>query len=447
MRKFIMLLIIVISISLIFFGISCKVEGPAEKEVETVEQVEEVEEVKKFDGTKISVIYMSGPYADAARAITEKFKEMTGIEVEVIDSPFEGLHEKIFTELIAGTGNFDVITVTQQWLGEAEPYLEPLDSYINNEGYDTSDFIASSLQTYNFLGKQLGLPFINDVYSIVYRTDLFEENGITPNPNWTWDEYHEVAKKLTKEDVYGTAIAGVKHQCNVYFMNRYWALGGKEATEDWEVTINNDTAIKALELIEESLKYSPPGARGGDISDQNNMFLTGQSAMAELWTTLIVGMLDDPDQSAVVGKWGVLPEPGNGDIYAATWCISVAKDSENKEAAWEWVKFYTSKENQGLAFNNFGVMSARESVLLSPDVLSEKPWLETYLIGLKRGRPSWRIPATNEAWEGVMNDEVSKYISQQQSAEETVENIQEQWETILETSPPPEGYKNIWPPE
>ena len=91
-------------------------------------------------------------------------------------------------------------------------------------------------------------------------------------------------------------------------------------------------------------------------------------------------------------------------------------------------------------------MSARKSVLLDPSALREKPWLEHYFLGLERGRPSWRMAATAEAWEGVMNDEVSKYTSDQQSAEQTVRNIQKQWEEILRNKPAPEGYKNEWPP-
>ena len=400
------------------------------------------EKGKTFEGKEITVIYMSGGYADAARDVSGKFKELTGASVNVVDYPWGGLHEKLFAELIAGTGNFDVVCMAGQWMGEIVPYLEDIGPYIEGPE-DISDFQKSSYDVYNFSGVQYGFPYQTDAYSVFYRTDIFKENGIEPDPHWTWDDYIAIAKKLTKGGMYGTSLAGVKHQQNVYFINRYWGLGGKTTTPDWKPTIDNPTAIKALELLKETYKYTSPKAAGGDISEMNNVFLSGtEVAMLEGWPSLIFGLLDDPDASNVIGKWSVLPTPGDGPIYGSLWGIGISKDSKNKEAAYEWIKFYTSRENQQYFWEKYGMIPVRKSIWEDPDVLKVRPYAANYGMGLARARPNWRINAANEGWEGILNDEVSKYLIGEQTADETVKNIQREWTELLKRKPAPEGYKN-----
>ncbi len=447
-------ILLVFVASMLFMGVSCKEAAPVGEtkedvseetiEEETVEEAETAEETaeKPFEGTTITVVYMSGGYADAARAVADEFKEKTGATVEVVDYPWGGLHEKLFAELIAGTGNFDMIPIAGQFLGELVPYLEDIEHYIENEDV-ISDYQESSYNVYNFAGVQYGFPYQTDAYSVFYRTDLFEEAGIVADPNWSWDDYLNIAEQLTQGGMSGTSLAGVKHQQNVYFINRYWGLGGKTTTPDWEPTMDNDNAIEALEMLKEIYKYVTPKAAGGDIAELNNVFLSGtEAAMLEGWPSLIFSLLDDPDASNIVGKWNVLPTPGDGPIYGSLWGIGISKDSANKEATYEWIKFYTSKENQMLFSDEFGMIPVRKSIWADPAFAENKPYAETYAMGLARAQANWRIPAANEGWEGILNDEVSQYLIDEQTSEETAAAIQEQWEVLLEDKPAPEGYQN-----
>lgn len=457
MKKiFLITMLFIFSVSMLFFGMSCKeeaaeaVEEVAEEAVEEVEEAAEevteeaeeaVEEGKKFEGTTITAVYMSGSYVDAANSIKEEFKELTGVEVQVVDYPWEGLHEKILTELISGTGNFDMISVADKWMGELVPYLEDIGAYIESDDV-IEDFQEGPYKVYDWSGTQYGFPFQTVVYSVLYRTDLFEAAGITPNPNWTWDEYIDTIAALTKDGMYGADLAGVKHQMNVYFMNRFWGMGGKTTTADWEVTMDTDATIAALENLKETYEYCHPGAKAGDIAEWANIFAAGEAATAEGWPSAVWSTLDDPEASTVAGKWDVLPTPGDGDLYGSNWGIGISKDSKNKEATYEWIKFYTSKENQYKFWENNGMVPVRKSFWSDPTVFEESPFLENYAPGGARATHIWRISAANEGFEGIMNDEVAKYIEGSQTAEQTAKNIQEQWTTLLENKPAPEGYQN-----
>lgn len=95
-------------------------------------------DAKPYEGQSLTVLYMSGVYADAARSMVDEFQEATGATVEVVDYPYLTLHEKALLDLTSGTGSYDVIDVASQWDGEFAPFMEPLDAYVERDNYDMS---------------------------------------------------------------------------------------------------------------------------------------------------------------------------------------------------------------------------------------------------------------------------------------------------------------------
>ena len=56
--------------------------------------------------------------------------------------------------------------------------------------------------------KLYGLPFRNDYYLLYYNKTLFDQAGVEyPKNDMTWDEYRELAKKMTSgegnDKIYG----------------------------------------------------------------------------------------------------------------------------------------------------------------------------------------------------------------------------------------------------
>ena len=60
---------------------------------------------KPYAGEKLTVLYMSSVYADAAKSMVDEFEEQTGATVEVVDFPYTTLHEKALLDLTSGTGS------------------------------------------------------------------------------------------------------------------------------------------------------------------------------------------------------------------------------------------------------------------------------------------------------------------------------------------------------
>lgn len=402
-------------------------------------QNNKVSNEKPYEGKKLTVLYMSSVYAEAAKKMVPEFEEITGAKVEVVDFPYVTLHEKSLLDLTSGTGAYDVISVACQWDGEFAPYMEKLDNLIKEDSYDTSDFIENVFENAGkWQGDTVGIPHANTPMVIAYRTDLIDE---IPD---TWDGYLELAKKLTKPDegFYGVAIPGLKEQFTTLWDIRLWSMGGAWADENWNITINSPEGVKAMEHAKELTKYADPATLSWGLEEATKAFLDGKAAICEAWPTLgITQNGDNPEKSKIVGKWALAPYPREktGETMLSAWDLSITKASDNKELAWEWIKMYTSKE-KGLEFyDEFNILSPRKSFWKSSGIVGTsmeavRPALDTALIW-------WRIPASTEA-DIAVGMAVSAVMSGQKSVKEGLEEAEKGLKQAIENNPIDEGIKN-----
>ena len=431
MKKYVSLMVIVALlcfVSIVFAGGKKEAPPPEEKG-------------KPLAGQKITALYFSATYAEAAKAYAPEFKEKTGIEVEIVDFPYLTLYEKMGIALSTGDTTYDVVTPACQWDGEFEPYLIDLEPYINRDNWDADDIIPSLWeQSGKWAGKIMGIPFSNTPQTLAYRTDLIKE---IPD---TWEELFAILDKVhdPAKGLYGMAIPGVKEQLSGLWMCVHWSLGGVWADEDWNVMIDAPETREALRIVKRWFSYADPAAPAWGLPESDAAFLNGNAAVALSWPTLAIAPNgDNPEKSKVVGKWaiGLLPFEKTGLSNLSSWDIGIPKAAKNKDAAWEWIKFYTSKEKQLQNFVEYSILPSRKSVWEQPEVKSHK--LYPHKEASDRGALIWwRIPAGTMS-ETIIRDAVSNYVTNQWDIEKAVSYMEEGLKKILGEYPPPEGVKNI----
>lgn len=414
------------------------------KEISSKDDTKKQESSKKLDGKlfageELTVLYMSGVYADSARSMVDEFEEKTGAKVEVVDFPYVTLHEKELLDLTSGTGSYDVISIASQWDGEYAPYVEKLKPYIEKDNYDLKDFIPNVFNNSGkWQGEIMGIPHANAPMVIAYRTDLIDK---IPD---TWDEYLEVAKKFTKpkEGMYGVSIPGMKEQFGGLWDIRLWSMGGAWADEDWNVTINSPEGKKAMEHVKELVEYCDPAALSWGLEESIKAFLDGKAAICEAWPTLgILQNGDNPEKSKIVGKWALssYPKEKTGETMLSAWDVGIPVGSKNKELAWEWIKMFASAEKGIEFYNNFQIMSPRESFWKSDAIVGTpaegcRPALDTALLW-------WRIPASTEA-DTAVGMAVSSVMSGQKSEDEALKEAEKGLKQAILNNPIDEGVKN-----
>lgn len=417
----------------------------------------------EFSGESISVYLVAENRSTLLKENHETFEEATGIDVEINTLPYPNLQEKQFLELSQGGGP-DVIHVDQVWLGQYEPYLVPIDKYINDqeltdkEALDLDDIVPTIKKLQNTYGGNLmGFPFIGAIRMIYYRSDLFEEyadeyyeeTGMELQPPATWQEYSRIAKFFEEnvEGVHGTTIMGrrgVQLYCEV--MPILWSFGGAviegpngepviEEMDNVRPVINSPEAIEALKYFKSLSQYASEGVTDWDWDESATAFANGNAALAMQWNNA-APVFADSEESEIVGQWEGAVVPGHpnkmGELNRSAtfggWNLGINANSDNKEAAYLFIKWATSKEMEKKLAAGGG--NARESTYMDPD-LNEKyrHYDATFAsYGHTRSRP--RIPELTEVAD-VAQTAFSQILTGQKSVEDALNDAQSELEKLF----------------
>ena len=280
--------------------------------------------------------------------IQDKFTAETGIEVSV---------EMVNATLIQGILSGDAPDVAVQ-----QARSQPVNMGIRNALYDLKNFedldeVLGNFQEgaeipYEYDGKLYALPDTQSYFVMFYRTDILDELGLKAPK--TWNEFIQAAIDIQRNNmqVYvpytrilaaGTVNAGVGN-LNLYpslLMQNGLELYNKEGTA---AILDDPDAIKVFDdwtefytdymFLKEADFYNRmrSGAIPLGIANYATYFNLAQAA---------------PE---IKGRWAVAKVPsinGKDHIVAGsgTGC-SILETSKNKEAAWEFLKWWTSADTQ-----------------------------------------------------------------------------------------------------
>jgi multiple sugar transport system substrate-binding protein len=363
---------------------------------------------KPYEGTTINVSMVAEAKPDALKQVLDRFTEKTGINVNLDILPYPTLQEKQFTVMTQQTGALDGVHVDCVWMGQYAGQgwvsdVEDLVAQTDPAYLQLDDFHPNVLsEQCKWDGKLYGLPFINAVHTLYYRTDIFEKHNLQP-PN-TWEELRETAKLITEAEsangVYGVTFMGKRGvQLLCSYVNFLGAFGSDFYDENYVSTLDSPEAIKALDFFKSLIPYANPGVLSQDYDECFATFAGGSAAMNIQWQNAAPGFLD-PEKSQIIGKWDITLTPGveqsDGSIQRSPcfggWDFAIAADSKNREALWELILWSTSVEMERELAT--AMPSSRKSVLGDPQFQEQyieyETMLKSYDYALGRPRiPEW----------------------------------------------------------
>lgn len=400
---------------------------------------------KPWEGKTIRVAMVAEPRSDALAKLAQEFTDLTGIKVEFNILAYPTLQEKQMVALTQGTGAYDIVHVDCVWVGQyaGEGWTVPLEKFIEQTDPVTlaiDDFIPAVLEEQGMWDGQIfGPPFIQAVFGLHYRTDIFEKYGVKVPQ--TWEELHDTAEMLNLKEpgVYGITFMGrrgVQLQCT--YDNMLWSFGGEWYDENYNPTINSQEAVEALEYFKSLIPFAPEGVLTYDWDENANAFAQGRAAMTIQWQNA-APMFYNPEKSKIIGNFEFTLVPGKQQSDGTTkrtptfggWSLQIPKDAPNKEAAWEFLVWASSKElDPRLAYSQPG---SRISGLQDPEMqkkyIEYKGMLES--LPLAKGRP--RIAPYAEladALEVALSEAMTGAKPSQQALDEANEKfkfIMKQW--------------------
>nr|WP_315928709.1 extracellular solute-binding protein [Mesorhizobium sp. SP-1A] len=305
--------------------------------------------------TKINALFMAqAAYSEAdVRAMTEAFtKANPDISVNLEFVPYEGLHDK--TVLAQGSGGgYDVVLFDVIWPAEYATNKVLVDV----SGKITDDMkkgvLPGAWTTVQYDGKYYGMPWILDTKYLFYNKEILEKAGIK-NPPKTWDELTEQAKTIKDKGLMASPIAWSWSQAEAAICDYTTLVSANkgEFLKDGKPAFQTDGGLDALKYMVDSYKsgLTNPNSKEFLEEDVRKVFQNGDAAFALNWTYMY-NMANDPKDSKVAGKVGVVPAPGvagKSEVSAVNGSmgLGVTTASKHPDEAWKYIVFMTSQATQ-----------------------------------------------------------------------------------------------------
>jgi len=219
-----------------------------------------------------------------------------------------------------------------------------------NAGFPLSDFIESSRTIMTIDGKVYGISSCNVSPIIYYNRAIFDKYNepypsADPAKAWTIDEFRAVAKRLTRDGIYG--CYGLETQ-GLMINAQILSAGGAIFSSDYnKCAINSPQAKKTLATIK-SIRVddkSMPSSSTLENIGMNavQMLQTGKIAMLMdgSWSLQQLSTLGFPVGIAPLPSYGKVVTTGQAHLHA------IFKNTKHPEEAWKFLQFLSGMDYQG----------------------------------------------------------------------------------------------------
>lgn len=257
--------------------------------------------------------------------------------------------ETLLTRLREETGP-DIARVHITWIPQFASELAPLPPNVYSREELPQNFYPVAVEALTLQGGIYGIPLMYDGLMLFYNQNHFEKAGIGKPPS-DWEEFREAAAKLTQKDEQGKIIqAGaamgtannVAHFSDI--LGLMWAQSqikvppdlGSPAARDALIFYTN--FVTKDEVWDASLPYSIQAFASGRVS----------MIFAPSWRVFDIQNLNPglKFKVAAVPQVPSLPrQPQQAVNWASFWVEVISLDSENREEAWDFLKFLSEAEN------------------------------------------------------------------------------------------------------
>ena len=379
------------------------------------------------EGAKGEVTMCAGK--DTSGALTEAIKlfnkEHPGLTVKKNELAADAteVRNQAIQRLQAKQSECDVIQADIIWIAEfaQQNWLLDVTEYMNER---KSEFIPSTLSSFDYDGKLWGVPQVTGAGLLYRRTDQVADVPAT------WQELYEEGAKHD-----GLALQGAPYEgltCN--FIELSSAAGGKILSEDGsKAELDSPENLKALQLMVDARKsggmvkaattYMEEPARlafeGGKATFMRNWSYAYALAKKSKRVKDVVEVSPLPPFEGG-GKGGVLG--GNGPVLSAF--------TDNPEGALLFMDYWSSKETID---RNAATYSLPPTLLASyeeADVKKALPYSAELLNAVKEAVPRPVSPVYPQISEAVYKN-VNAALAGQQSPEDALKKGQEQIEKAL----------------
>lgn len=266
--------------------------------------------------------------------------------------------------------------------------LDNLQEYIDRDSLDMGAFSEQAVESASFSGGIYGIPVSAVTVQMFYNKDLLAQAGYSEPPKTT-EEMYEMAQKVTTLDEQGDLdvlgyplfpLASARQELIYAFGGRWWGEDGVTLTPDAQGTLDSlkmNVAFREQYGAKEIQAFI--GTANTNRYTEQDMFFTGKQLFRfdGPWLSTMIGN-HNPDLN-----YGITLVPGteaNPDLRGVsryeTSVVAMPVSAENKDGAWDFMKWMTSAEGAKIINCGIGHPPARLDLYEDADVLAMPAFAE-----------------------------------------------------------------------
>jgi multiple sugar transport system substrate-binding protein len=365
------------------------------------------------------------PSEDALNA----FMAESGITVEIQSVQMADLFTRVQVSAAAGEAPADVIFITEEGPSNvvATGNMLPLNELLEMGDLDADDF--EKLDFWTVDGDVFAVPTYLQLVMMDYNSASLAEAGYDAPPT-TWAELDEMAKAIRDAGIDDHPIAFGSINWSWWLMAL--SMGDPMFDEDLNPVFADEgsqgRAAMALlfEWFADEL-ISPEILAGGS---QHSLFWAGTGVFHQGWQGSVVRGNAESSLQAPNVEYMVLPEVGNTWSFPAG--IGISVDSENKEAAWEFIKWYVGDQNMTDIWNAFGLYPSRISI---SSALNEAGDIQGYDAIVEQSMHTNELPRFTlwwGPWSASVTETIREGLNSDMTSDDAIDALAEEWNSLKE---------------
>lgn len=357
----------------------------------------------------VTTIKISGwpgnPDEEAAiQAGVEEFNS-THNDIQVVWEPIPGNYlETLKTRLSAGTAP-DIFYVDVYFFQEfaGKNVLLPLDLYIKKDDFDLNDYYDSLVNAFKYNNRVYGIAKDFSTLALYYNKEIFDKYGVPyPSNNDTWFDLLDKALQLKRKGFETPIVLAADFNRVIPFI---LGAGGRLVDENLNTALDESASKFGLKFYVDLItKYGvavePQAVGAGWIGEALGKEKVAMGMSGPWSLGFLKGSYPDVYKKIRVVEMPSLIKKSTM-VYTVSWSIN--KESRNKAAAWEVLKFLVTR-GQEIFVEKAGVLASRKDLAIKDTDPMKIPFYK----GAEYAQP-WSVPTPTGIF-SIANDQINSRL-------------------------------------
>jgi multiple sugar transport system substrate-binding protein len=333
---------------------------------------------KKHQGTTLNFLANNNPLANAILKYKADFEAQTGMTLKVDQYQEQQMRQRLVTVMNSRSDEIDLFMSLPSREGlqfaKAGWYadLTELVKSASAKDYDYPDLSPGMIADASYNHRLMGIPLNVEGPVVYWRKDLFQKCGVAFPKSLGELEGAAAKLKACEPAVTPFVSRGLKpalpftYSVFLHNMGAQYMKGAKSQ-------LCSKEGQASLDLYARLLKdYGPPGVVNYSFYQISGLYREGKAAMAFESSNELHSVMDGGARLKDTGVAVLPPGPGGSHPTVIGWTMSVSNYSKNKEAAWYFVQWASSRAmEEKLALE--GIAPPRSAVARGADF---RKWME-----------------------------------------------------------------------